>query len=126
MALSVDDLLALEDRPVQSVRVEAWGAEVSVRVMTGMERDQLAALHDGPKKPSVVELRRALFSRGLCDADGKRLPPAVIEKVMAKSGVALEQLSQALSDLNGLNPEAREKLLGKPDANSEGATASSG
>lgn len=124
MALSIEELLACEDRPIESVHIDDWKGEVTLRVMTGTERDSLAAMSE--KKPSVTEMRRALFTRGLCDADGNRLKPDVIEKVLAKSGNALEQLSKAISDINGLNPEARVKLLGKPETNLNGETESSG
>jgi hypothetical protein len=124
VALSIDELLAVEDRPVTPVWVPAWNAHIPARVMTGVERDSLGTLLE--KKPTQVEQRRAIFARCLCDADGNRLKPDVINKILEKSSVALQQLSQALSDLNGLSEEAQKKLLGKPEENSSEATASSG
>jgi hypothetical protein len=126
VALSIDELLAVEDRPITAVRIPAWNAEVLLRVMTGVERDSMSSMQDNKTKPTVKEMRRALFVRGLCDADGNRLPAHVIEKLLEKSGVALEQLSQEIANLNGLNEASREKLLGKPEENSGEATDSSG
>lgn len=126
MALSIEDLLAVEDRPVTTVRVESWNADVTVRLMTGVERDALGAMNEQKTKPTLKEMRRALFARTLCDADGLRLKPDVIEKLLEKSGVALEQLWQAVADMNGLSVESRQRLLGKPEQNSNEETNSSG
>jgi hypothetical protein len=126
VALSIDELLAVDDRPITSVRVEAWNADVLVRVMTGVERDSMAAMSEQKTKPTATELRRALFLRGLCDVDGKRLKPDVVNKILEKSGNALEQLSQAIADLNGLSEESRQKMLGKQEQNSVDPNASSG
>jgi hypothetical protein len=126
VALSIDELLTVDDRPITSVRIAEWNADVLVRAMNGVELYAFDLFRDKKPAPSAAELRKALFLRSFCDADGNRLKPDVIDKVMAKSGVALEQLWEALVDLNGLSAEAREKKLGKPEGNSNEETSSSG
>jgi hypothetical protein len=115
LALSIDELVALEDRPVQTVHVKDWNADVMVRVMEGPERDSLFAMQAKGREPSSLDLRKAILLRGLCDADGNRLSPEVIAKIASKSGNALEQLMHEISELNALSEESRKKLLGKPE-----------
>ena len=107
--LNLDQILALDDRPVKTVPVKAWGGEVLMRPMSGAERDEFDSFVV-KQKGDPRGIRAALIAMTLCDAAGKRvLSLADAPKLAERSSEVLAALEQEALVLNGLRVEAAEK-----------------
>lgn len=108
-SLSLEQILAAEDRPVKSVAVKAWGGDVLMRSMSGAERDEFDSFVVA-RKGDPKGIRTALIAMTLCDSAGKRvLALADAGKIADKSSEVLAALEQEALVLNGLRVEAAEK-----------------
>jgi hypothetical protein len=105
MTLTRDQILAADDIKKERVAVPEWGGEVFVRVLSGLERDQIelgmrnANLGSDPK----AQVRARYCAAAICDDAGKRLfSDADIGALGNKSGVALERVWKKALRLNRL------------------------
>lgn len=134
--LSADAILALEDQKTEDVYVAQWETYVTIRSMTGSERDHYEAsltswTRDARGAPQVkgIELeniRARLVSLVAIDHEtGKRLFSE--QQVMAlgqKNAAALDELfsaAQRLSNITAPAIEAAKEALGKAPSDASGS-----
>jgi hypothetical protein len=111
MALSREQILSGNDRipNLQVVQVPEWGGEVSLRPMTGKERERFEA--SASSKIPDGTIRARLVALSACDDRGEPLfGEADVEALADKSGVALERIFQAAIRINGVSKAAIEDL----------------
>ena len=112
--LSKNQILECQDLRAETVEVPQWGGSVSIRVMSGVDRDIFdAEMHASRKsgRDFMANFRARLVARCLVDEAGQRMfSETEIEQLGQKSGVALDVIFQAASKLNGLSKEAVEDL----------------
>lgn len=118
--LSRDDILNAQDLPSETIEVPEWGGWVTVRSMTGTERDEFEASLVIEKKGrkgrtdrsmDMHNIRAKLVSLCLVDDDGKRLFSQYDMEVLgAKSSKALDRCYEAASRLSGIRDEDLEEL----------------
>src|ERR1051326_4804058 len=134
--LTRDDILAVQDRANEVVDVPEWGGSVTVRALSGTERDryQNGMLKSGRNDRGGIEIpavdadtmHATLVSLSIVDSEGKRMfADKDVLTLGDKSGAALDRVYNValrLSGLTGLALEAAKDGL-KGDRN--GASGSS-
>lgn len=129
------EILALDDQQTKDVYVPQWDSLVTLRSMTGAERDQyeasLVSYERDAKGAPVVKgvelqnLRARLISMVAIRDDGSRLfGPADVLKLGTKNAAALDVLfkeGQELSNLTSPAVEAAKEALGKDLSDAPGS-----
>jgi hypothetical protein len=101
--LSKDDILKCKVLEQETVPVPEWGGEVTVREMTGAERDawECAIHHGGVKNFDNIRARLAAIS--IVDDDGNKVfTLASIEELGELSGKALDRIFGVAKRLSGI------------------------
>lgn len=127
--LSRADILNKSDLIREDVKVPEWGGMVTLRALTGAERDAYEAsmvlTEGGDRRANMHNIRARLVARCLCDDEGNRLfSDDEIELLGAKSGAALARLFEVAKRLSGLSNEDIEDLEKNSEAGrSDGSTS---
>jgi hypothetical protein len=113
--LTREQILSADDLPTQDVDVPEWGGSVTVRSMTGAERDAFEAglmVEEGEdEKNRLNNLRARLCSLCIVDDDGVPLfSPEDVEALGKKSAAALDRVFTKAQTLNGLGAKDVEDL----------------
>jgi hypothetical protein len=134
---SAADILALKDQETEDVYVPQWDTIVTIRSLTGTERDHYEASlvsyrRDEKGQPQVnkIELeniRARLISLVAIDAKGDRMwSPQQILPLGEKNASALELLKKTAERLSNLTPpaiEAAKEALGNAPSGEPGSSS---
>ena len=113
MALSRAEIDAASDAKI--IKVQAWGGEVCLRLMSVGERDSYELkLLDGNGK-AIPDFRSELLSRTLCNEKGDLLYPGAegVEALKRKSSDEMHRLWQAALKHNALTEEEIKQIAGE-------------
>ena len=126
--LTRDQILAIDDLPIEQVKIPEWKGSVYMRTLTGKQRDEFeqTAIQRKTKKGSDIRgLKVKLVAMCLCNKDGKLLFAGRDDeaKLIEKSGSALERLSEVAQRLSGLDEKQIEEIAADFD---DGPIANSG
>ncbi len=101
-------ILAAQDLTSEPVTVPEWGETVTVRVMTGADRDSLtSSMRDSAGNVDLMKYRARLLVRCLVNEDGTTMfSEAEIDALNAKSSIALDRLFAVADRINGVKPDA--------------------
>jgi len=114
--LTRDQILAASDLKTEIVDVPEWGGQVTVRTMTGAEKDEweerlLAGSEEGSRKVTLKRIRATLLALTVVDESGKRLfADSDVERIAGKSAAAIDRVYEAASRLNRLSKQDVEEL----------------
>jgi hypothetical protein len=113
--LTRDAILSANDNPTQEVEVPEWGGSVTVRGLTGRERDEfeqsMVEVHGKNVSLSLSNARARLVQSGCIDENGKQLfTPGDVRALGNKSGAALERVAGVIQRLSGLSHSDMEEL----------------
>ena len=110
--LNRNQILEAQDIKTEIVEVPEWGGEVTVKLMTGTERDKFeASVLDDKGKFKKDNLRAKLVLKCVVDEQGKPLfQPADLEALGAKSSVALDRVFAAAQRINRIGEQDIEEL----------------
>lgn len=101
-------ILESSDLPVEAVDVPEWGGTVSVRTLTGAERDRFELEVLGSSKQNI---RARLCAYAMADDSGMALfTPADVEALGRKSAAALDRVFTAAMRLNAIGGQDVEGL----------------
>ena len=108
--LTREAILTAPDTRIELVVVPEWGGEVSVRTLTGAERDwlegQIVQREGKAVKINNENIRAKVCAMTICDAAGQRLfTDQDITALAAKSAAALDRVFQVAARLSGLREE---------------------
>jgi hypothetical protein len=100
-------ILSKQDLRQETLSVPEWGCDVTVREMTGRERElyeQGLLTGDGDnRKVDVGRLRARLVAFTVVNGDGRRLfDEADIDALAEKAGRPLKRIADVASRLNGI------------------------
>jgi hypothetical protein len=129
--LTRDAILGAEDLGTEIVDVGEWGGSVTVRGMTGKERDAFEAsiLERRGKRmvPNTANVRAKLVARCCLDENGDRLfTDSDAEALGAKSGAAIDRVYEVAARLSGMTDEDIDELVeGFGDPTSADSSSSS-
>ena len=113
--LTRDEILAIEDLPVEAVEVPEWNGIVYMRTLSGKQRDdftQLATDRRAAKHFDIRGLKVRLVAMCLCDKNGKLLFAGNGDdaKLNAKAGAAIDRLFKAAQRLSGLSNDELDEM----------------
>lgn len=123
--LSKDDILAANDRKLESLHVPEWGGTVLLRTLTGAERDDFEAStvktgKNGRQEQDVANFRARFVALCIVDDSGKRLftTRGDIGMLGSKSVAALQRVFNKAAEMNGMTDDDIESMtedFGKAD-----------
>jgi hypothetical protein len=130
--LSIEQIQAASDLPVETVNVPEWGGDVIVRTLTASERDawedtMLKRRDEETGDLDCTNLKAELVSRTLTDASGAPLfsdPLDGIQLLAKKSGAVVSRLFEVAQRLNGLTKKDVEELAKNSAAAPSGSSSS--
>jgi len=109
------DIVAFNDLKSEVIEVPEWGGSVTIRRMTGGERDAYEA-DIFESKGAQLQLKREnfrakLIARCLVDDNGERMfSDGEIAALSKKSAAALDRLFAACQRINGMTAAEQEKI----------------
>lgn len=113
MALSREQIESAEDAKI--IKVEAFGGEVCIRLMSVGERDsyEMKLVEAGGK--AIPDFRSELLARTLCDEKGNLLFPGDegVQALKKRSSDQMHRLWQAAMKHNALTEEEIKRLAGE-------------
>jgi hypothetical protein len=106
--LNANDILTVDDRQIEEVKVAEWGGVVRVTGMSGHDRDEWElSLVNGERQ----NIRASIAAKCIVDAKGKRLfADKQIEVLGQKSGAALNRVYEVAARLSGITDSDVEEL----------------
>lgn len=127
MPLSKDQILSAQDLKTISVPVPEWGGSVSVRTLSGVERDEWEASIVGEnRKLDTANLRARFAALVIVDDSGQRMFNDLDAQLLGrKSARALNRVFEAGQKLNGIRDEDVEELAKNSGSAPSGASTSS-
>jgi len=113
--LTAEEILAVQDIRTEDVEVPEWGAIVTIRSLTGTERDKLEAAmvveKGGNRSVNFVNFRAKLIAAAAMDGAGKKLFSAEqIKPLGEKNAQALARLFNVASRLSGYSESDVQEL----------------
>jgi len=109
--LSKEQILSAKDLTTETVNVPEWGGEVTVRSMTGTERDSFEQSILEGKKTNMTNIRAKLCARVMVDEQGNRLfTDREIDSLGGKSASALDRVFEVAQRLNGMSSKDIKEL----------------
>jgi len=108
----LDELLGMDDRPVEWLNVPEWKRKVRLRGMTSNDRDafeqQGAPGPDG--KANIIGLRAKMVAACWVKEDGSRVVPPSKETALGNMGAkGLDRVFQKCAEMNGMTETAQEE-----------------
>jgi len=113
--LSKTDILQADDLEKRDIHVPEWGGIVTIRALTGKERDEFeASVMVRTGKELTVNprrLRAKLVAASMIGEDGKRLfSDKEVDDLAAKSSAALDRVFRAAQELSGIGEKEIERI----------------
>ena len=113
--LSKEQILKADDLKSEIVEVPEWGGDVTVRMMTGAERDAFeASIFDAKGKDSKVNMKnlraKLIILTVISDAGEKLFTDADIDILGGKSAKALDRIFAVAQRINGIGQKEVEEL----------------
>lgn len=128
--LTRDQILQADDKVTEEVSVPEWNGEVTVRNLTGKERDEyeagIAIQTRNGVKVNLAQARAKLLVKTIIDDKGERVfTEKDINALGDKSAQALQRVFEVASRLSGLSKEDVEELLGNSEEDQSDGSISS-
>lgn len=113
--LTGEQILAADDRPIETVAVPEWGGDVRVRGVNGRGRDEYFAsmtVQRGTQRVMDTENATAkLVARCIVGEEGEPMfTQSDVHALGEKSGVALDRVFTVAQRLSGLSEQDMEEL----------------
>lgn len=129
MPLSRDEIFRKHDILTEEVEVPEWGGSVTVRGMTGRQRDAWeASFQKRQGKRTITDIdnvRAKLVAFCVVDVEGNRLfTDGDVEELGGKSAAALDRIADVAARLSGIAEEDVEELVGNFGMTPSAGTAS--
>lgn len=114
--LTRNDILKADDAQVEDVPVPEWGGAVTVKGLSGTERDEyessILQMVGDKMVPTLENARAKLVVRSIIDENGAPMFTADdIEQLGSKSARALQRVFDKARELSGLKDEDIKELV---------------
>ena len=127
--LTKADIFAADDLPTEDIDIPEWGGVVTVRTLTGVERDEweLAAYKATRNKQTDTRgLKARLVQLTVVNGNGGLMfTVPEVPKLNKKSAAAIDRIFEVAQRLNHFTTEDVEELAGNSDAGPAGGSTSS-
>ena len=126
-----DDILKADDLPSEAIDIPQWGGSVTVRTMTGTDRDEFHRViqkRRGSDDDDLMDMRglkAMLLQRTITNGNGELMfKVSDLAALGAKSPVAIDLVYDLAARLNGLSAEDVEELVGNSSRTASGDSGS--
>ena len=124
--LSKDDIFKADDLPTKDMDIPEWGGMLTVRTLTGTERDQFESAFVNQDKIDIRGLKTRLIQLTVLNGDGNPMfTKADLLQLNGKSASVIDRIFQVSQRLSGLTKEDAEEMVGNSDAGPAGGSVSS-
>ena len=119
--LKAEDILGIDDRPMEKAEVPEWNGHVFLRTISGAERDAFEAESFRQERPNYQNLRARYLALTLTDENGDRLFNAKqVAELGKKAAPVLDRLFTRAAKINAMSPGDVDELLGNSEAGPTG------
>ena len=124
--LSKDDIFKADDLPTKDMDIPEWGGTLTIRTLTGAERDEWESAFVNQDKIDIRGLKTRLIQLTVLNGDGNPMfPKADRLQLNGKSASVIDRIFQVSQRLSGLTKEDAEEMVGNSDAGPAGGSVSS-
>ena len=128
--LTKAQILQADDLPTEVVEVPEWGGSVTVRTLTGTERDafeeSITKRRGDSVEVNMINLRAKLCAMTMIDDDGERyFSDADVAELGKKSANVLDRIFAVAQRLNGFGQDDIKELAKNSEAAQSGDSTSS-
>ena len=110
--LSKDDIFKADDLPTKDMDIPEWGGTLTIRTLTGAERDEWESAFVNQDKIDIRGLKSRLVQLTTMNGDGQQMfTKADLQKINSKSASVIDRIFQVSQRLSGLTKEAAEELV---------------
>ncbi len=125
MGLNRQAILAADDLKSEEVHVPQWGGSVRIRVMTGLERDELRMEFAKYSNGDAGAFAAVLVASCAVDDEGNRLfTMDDVAALRGKGAAALDGPAAVAMRLNGLGGKAHEEAVKNSESGQSGDSGS--
>ena len=124
--LSKDDIFKADDLPTKDMDIPEWGGMLTVRTLTGTERDEFENAFVNQDKINIRGLKARLIQLTVVNGDGQPMfTKADLQKLNSKSASVIDRIFEVSQHLSGLTKEDAEEMVENSDAGPAGDSVSS-
>ena len=110
--LSKDDIFKADDLPTKDMDIPEWGGTLTIRTLTGAERDEWESAFVNQDKIDIRGLKSRLVQLTTMNGDGQQMfTKADLQKINGKSASVIDRIFQVSQRLSGLTKEDAEELV---------------
>ena len=114
--LSKDDIFKADDLPTKDMDIPEWGGTLTVRTLTGAERDLFESAFVNQDKIDIRGIKARLIQLTVMNGDGQPMfTKAYLQKINSKSASVIDRIFQVSQRLSGLTKEDVEELVGNSE-----------
>ena len=124
--LTKADIFKADDLPTKDMDIPEWGGTLTVRTLTGIERDEWESAFVNQDKIAIRGLKARLVQLTTMNGDGQQMfTKADLQKINSKSASVIDRIFQVSQRLSGLTKEDAEEMVENSDAGPAGGSVSS-
>ena len=111
--LTKDDIFKVDDLPTKDIDIPEWGGTLTIRTLTGAERDQFESAFVNQDQIDIRGLKARLIQLTVQNGDGQPMfTKADLQKINSKSASVIDRIFQESQRLSGLTKEDVDVLVG--------------
>ena len=124
--LSKDDIFKADDLPTKDMDIPEWGGTLTIRTLTGAERDQFESAFVNQDKIDIRGMKARLIQLTVMNGDGQPMfTKADLQKINSKSASVIDRIWHVSRRLSGLTKEDADELVGNSGTAPTDASGSS-
>ena len=124
--LSKDDIFKADDLPTKDMDIPEWGGMLTIRTLTGAERDEWESAFVNQDKIDIRGLKSRLVQLTTMNGDGQQMfTKADLQKINSKSASVIDRIWHVSRRLSGLTKEDADELVGNSGTAPTDASGSS-
>ena len=111
--LTKDDIFKADDLPTKDMDLSDWVGTLTIRTLTGAERDQFESAFVNQDQIDIRGLKARLIQLTVQNGDGQPMfTKADLQKINSKSASVIDRIFQESQRLSGLTKEDVDELVG--------------
>ena len=114
--LSKDDIFKADDLPTKDMDIPEWGGMLTIRTLTGTERDEWESAFVNQDKINIRGLKARLVQLTVMNGDGQLMfTKAELLKINSKSASVIDRIFEVSQRLSGLTKKDVDELVGNSE-----------
>ena len=114
--LTKDDIFKADDLPTKDMDIPEWGGMLTIRTLTGAERDEWESAFVNQDKINMRGLKARLIQLTVMNGDGQQMfTKADLQKLNSKSASVIDRIFEVSQRLSGLTKKDVDELVGNSE-----------